>query len=393
VFSLLRRRDFALLWTSGLISVAGDWVLAAALPYFVFARTGSTIATAGMIAAELAPSVLLGSPAGVYVDRWDRRRVLVASNLAQAAVVLALLLVTSGGHLWLVYAVAAVQSGVAAFSQPAESALLPALVAEAELVPANALAALNNRLARLVGVPVGGVLLGLAGLGTVVVADAATFAAAAALLAPIAAPRGSGTSSPAFWRELRDGFALMRRERAIAVLVGVLGLMTFGGTMLDPLQPAWVRDVLGRGPSVYGTLLAVHALFGIAGTLAVGHVGVRVPPRDLIGWSCLVAGTALAIRFSIPSVPLAYGLGAVSGVTSVVAAVGVQTLVQHGVRDEYRGRVFGTLGATGALVSLAGATVGGAAAEAVGVVAMLDVASALVALSGLVVLRVFRTRG
>jgi MFS family permease len=153
-----------------------------------------------------------------------------------------------------------------------------------------------------------------------------------------------------------------------------------------------VRDVLGRGPSVYGTLLAVHALFGIAGTLAVGHLGVRVAARDLIGWSSLVAGVALTLRFSVPSVPLAYALTPVTGVTSVVAAVGVQTLVQQGVRDEYRGRVFGALGASGALLSLAGAVVGGTAAELVGLVPMLDVAAALVAVSGVVVLRVFRPR-
>src|SRR5829696_10467430 len=106
MLSLLRRRDFALLWTGGLISVGGDRVLRAALPYFVYQPTGSTVATAGMIAAELAPSILLGSFAGVFVDRWDRRRLLVVANILQAAVVALLLLVDDGGRLWLVFAVA-----------------------------------------------------------------------------------------------------------------------------------------------------------------------------------------------------------------------------------------------------------------------------------------------
>src|ERR671914_959135 len=103
MLSVLRRRDFALLWTGGLVSVAGDWVLNAALPYFVYEETGSTVATAGMIVAELVPGVLLGTVAGVFVDRWNRRRLLVASNVLQAAAV-ALLLVVPSGWLWVVYA-------------------------------------------------------------------------------------------------------------------------------------------------------------------------------------------------------------------------------------------------------------------------------------------------
>src|SRR3954462_6081808 len=128
VLTVLRRRNFGLLWLGGLVSVAGDWVLIAALPYFVYQATGSRVGTAGMIAAELAPSVLLSSIAGVFVDRWDRRRLLVVTNVLQAATVLLLLAVPDLGWLWLVYVVAAGQSVLAAFAGPAEAALLPTLV-------------------------------------------------------------------------------------------------------------------------------------------------------------------------------------------------------------------------------------------------------------------------
>ncbi len=175
MLTVLRRRDFALLWFGGLISIAGDWVLYAALPFFVYERTGSTIATAGMILASLAPGVLLGSVAGVFVDRWDRRRVLVVANLLQAGTVALLLLVPGEGWLWLVYAVAVAQSVVASFSEPAEGALVPNLVEDQDLLAANALNALNNRLARLVGAPVGGVLLAFLGLRAVVLVDCASF--------------------------------------------------------------------------------------------------------------------------------------------------------------------------------------------------------------------------
>jgi MFS family permease len=404
VLSVLRRRNFALLWVAGLVSVAGDWVLFAALPFYVFERTGSTIATAGMIVAELTPGVLLGSIAGVFVDRWERRRVLVVTNLLQAGVV-ALLLLVPHGWLSIVYVVAAAQSCVAAFSMPAESSLLPSLVEDEELVPANALNALNNRLARLVGVPVGGALLGFAGLPPVVLVDCASFVTAAVLVAAM-----SGATSPpagveesatavarsawsAFWGDWVEGMRLVRRERTITAIFAVLGLMTYGGTMLDPLYPAWVKDVLGQGPQVYAWLLTVHAVCGILGTVLLGRFGPHLTSRQLIGWSSLFAGAANLVKYNVPVLGLALSISAFVGVTSVLSSVGVQTLVQRGIPDRYRGRVFGALDASGALLSLLGAATAGLLGEVFGVVPMLDVASGLIVLAGLVVLRVFEPGG
>jgi len=403
VLAVLRRRDFALLWSGGLVSVAGDWMLYAALPFFVYERTGSTVATAGMIVASLTPAVLLGSFAGVFVDRWDRKRVLVLANLLQAVAVAFLLLVPSDGWLWIVYVVAVAQSCVAAFSQPAEGALLPSLVEDDQLVPANALNALNNRIGRLVGAPVGGVLLAALGLEAVVVVDCVSFLGAALLIAPISAPRAvrgepeqarpaapvARTRWASFWAEWVAGLRLVGNDRTIAVLFLVFGLMTFGGTMLDPLTVAWVRDVLGEGPEVYSLLITAHAVTGIVGTLLVGRFGADSSPRDLIGWGSLIAGAALLLKYNVPVLALAFATTAVTGITSVASAVGAESLAQRAVPDAYRGRVFGSLQATIFLLSLLGALTGGLLAEVVGIVAMLNVAAALTVLAGLVTLRAF----
>lgn len=388
---LLRQRNFALLWFGGLVSVAGDWVLYAALPFFVYERTRSTIATAGMVAAELGPSILVGSFAGVYVDRLDRRRALVVTNALQALAVSALLVVAHGGPLWVVYAVAAGQSVLASFSQPAESALLPSLVAPEVLLAANSLTALNNRLARLVGVPLGGLLLGLLGLAPVVLADSASFLAAGLMIAAVTVPPRVRPAEPeSFSGEWREGLRVIRRDHAIAVLFGVLGLMTFGGTMLDPLYVAWVRDALDRGPQTYALLLTAHSVAGIGGSLAAGVWGGRFTPRVLVGWTSLVAGAALIVKFDVPRLELAFGLSLLGGATSVVSSVAIETLVQTTVREDFRGRVFAALGASGALFSLAGAVVGGVAARSVGVTPMLNVAAGLVIVAGVVVLRALR---
>ena len=165
MIGVLRRPDFALLWCGGLVSVAGDSMLLAVLPYVVYASTGSTLATAGMTVAELVPGIVLGSVAGVLADRWDRRRLLVATNLLQALAVAAALLVREPGLLAVVYVVAVLQSSLSAFALPAETSLLPGLVPEEDLVAANALNALNNRVGRLVGAAAGRCRVRPAGLG------------------------------------------------------------------------------------------------------------------------------------------------------------------------------------------------------------------------------------
>jgi predicted MFS family arabinose efflux permease len=294
-----------------------------------------------------------------------------------------------------VFAVAAAQSVVSAFSSPAESALLPSLVGPDELIAANSLNTLNNRIARLAGVPLGGVLLTSSGLEAVVVVDMLSFAAAAMLIAPIAPPHvarvplQASSAWESFWREWLEGLRLVGSDRTIALLFLVLGLMTFGGTMLDPLTVAWVRDVLGEGPQVFALILTVHAASGIVGSLLVGRFGGRFTPRDLIGWGSVVAGGALALRYNVPTVALALAMSALAGITSVASSIGVETLAMQSVQDELRGRVFGSLNATLGLLSVAGATVAGLVAEIIGIVPMLNIATALIALAGVLVLRAY----
>lgn len=392
MIGVLRHRDFSLLWWGGLVSVAGDWMLMAVLPYVVYVRTGSTIATAGMTVAELAPGILLGSVAGVLVDRWDRRVVMVVVNLMQAVTVLGLvLLVVNSALLGVVYVVAAVQSALSSFSMPAENALLPTLVPPEELMAANALNALNNRIGRLSGLPLGPVAYAVGGLGAVAAADAVTFLVAAGLVALVRArPEATGAGEPAppggFLIEWLDGLGLVARDRSIGVLFLVFGLMTFGGTMLDPLAAPWVRDVLHGGPDVFALLMTVHAVAGIGGSLLVGVVGGRLTPRLLCGAGSLVAGLLLLVRFNVPVLAVAIVLSAISGVTSVASSVGVETLAQQRVPEAYRGRVFGSLQATIWLLSLLGAALAGVGAERIGIVGMLDVASVLVGLAGVVVM-------
>src|SRR5262249_23999073 len=104
--------------------------------------------------------------------------------------------------------------------------------------------------------------------------------------------------------------------------------MTFGGTMIDPLHPAWVRSVLEQGPGVYSLWLTAHAVMGIVGAVVVGRFGGAAGPRTLMGWSSIFAGCILALKFNVPVLAPAFALTLPIGISSVASAVGVQTLVQ-----------------------------------------------------------------
>ena len=184
----LRNRNFFLLWSGGLISMIGTWMLLTALPFYIYRETGSALATSGLLMAFIGPGILFGSLAGVFIDRWDRRRVLLLGNAVQTALIALLLLVEANGWFGLIYVVAFAESTVNQFLGPAENALLPTLVGEEQLVAANSLNALNDNLARVMGTALGGLLLGGVGFTNVVILDALSYLAAAVLIAFVVSP-------------------------------------------------------------------------------------------------------------------------------------------------------------------------------------------------------------
>ena len=399
----MRRRDFSLLWFGGLVSLTGDWMLLVALPIYVYQTTGSALATGAMFAAGLLPNVLLGSVAGVFVDRWDRKRTMVAANALMALSILPLLLVPSTGWLWAVYAVAFFQSCFGAFNEPAENSLLPRLVEEERLLSANSLNALNNNLARLIGPALAGFVVGWFGLAGVVVVDAASYLVAALLISLISAPaapdraeettpEGSGVAAAflAVWREWAEGLRLVTKGRVILTLFLVGAVTGLGEGVFAALFPPFVRIALDGGALELGWLMSAQAVGGVLGGLVVGFAAARLSPPRLLGLGAVLFGlTDLAI-FLYPSFvqSMAVGLAlfVLVGIPATGMLAGLQTLLQTSAEDRFRGRVFGALGTTQALLMLAGTLLGGALGDAIGVVPVLVVQGFAYVAAGILVL-------
>jgi MFS family permease len=406
MFTILRQRNFALLWFGGLISMTGDWVLFIALPIYVYTLTGSTLATSAMFIAQRIPSLLLGSVAGVFVDRWDRKRTMVIANLLLALGLLPLIAVQSVDQLWIVYVVALIESALGQFFRPAENALLPQLVGEEQLIAANSLNTLNNNLARLAGPALGGVVAGLVGLPGVVLLDAASFLIAGALIALIsgaptrasrsvdAAPDAVG-AWVAVWREWLAGLRLVRHERPILVVFVMLAITSLGEGIMGVLFVVFVNRVLGGGALEIGWLMSAQAIGGLLGGLVVGSASRLFTPARLIGLSGILFGAIDLAIFNypayIPGILLGLILFAVVGIPGVGFMTGVSALLQTNVADQYRGRIFGALGTTQGLLMLIGTISAGALGDQLGVVTVLNMQGCGYILAGLIGLTLLRT--
>jgi MFS family permease len=395
MLSLLRQRNFSLLWFGGLISFIGDWVLFVALPLYIFNLTGSVLATGLVFIVNSIPSILLGSVAGVYVDRWDRKRVLMVANFLRGPLLLALLLVDSPDKVWIVYVVGFLGRCLGEFLSPAEHALLPKLVDKSQLVKANALNSLNNNLARLIGPAVGGLAVQLWGFSSAVLIDAASFIVAGFMVWLIAAPESvtraqpepgesvaEDQGKPNILREWKEGLALVAGNRIVTSLFVLLGISALAEGFIAVFYAIFVQTSLGGGELELGWLLTAQAAGGLVGGIFIGRMSDRFSPRQMVGYGFLVLGVLDVIIFTGTSLAAAIALLFIVGIPVVGLSTGAMTLFQTSVPDRFRGRVIGAYGTTQSLIMLLSMGFASLFGSGIGVVPMLAAAGIFYALAG-----------
>jgi MFS family permease len=398
-FIPLHQRNFALLWWAGLISITGDWALRVALPLYVLRLTGSPAAVSSVVLAGFLASLLFGTVAGPYVDRWDRRRVLLAVGVVQALVLLPLLAVGSAGRAWIVVAVGFAESALAQFSGPAQNALLPRLVPAGQLAAANSLNSLSNWIGRLAGPAAGGLVAAALGLGGAALLDAATFAVAAGLCALITgrhrADRG-GQQPRHLQRELAEGLRAITANRITRAILIFLVITAIGEGLMDTLFAVYVTRALHGGSTQLGWLLSAQAVGGILGSLAGPRVTLRFRPVTQASACFAIFGLLDLAIFNYPRWGTALwpviALFFLIGIPGVLAFVATLTLFQTQAPDRLRGRMFAVLEVGQAAAAMLGAAVAGQLGRTISVVTLLTAQGTGYLLAGLL-LRMLAGRG
>ena len=356
----LRERDFRSVWLAGLLSDAGDWMLLIALPIVVYGLTGSALGTSCAFLAELAPGIVLAPLAGRLADRADRRRVMLVVTILQAVSLLPLLLVDHHSGLVIVYGVILVQASLATLFDPAKNALLPTLLHPEKLVSGNSLIALNNGIGRLVGGPLGGLLLAAGHLRVIVIADAVSFVAAAALIAALPASIATGVQeAPAVVdRGARPGsfLAMLRAARIRSPLI-VTFIAQIAQGIFVVLFILFVARELHGGSSEIGLLRGMQAMGAIGAGLALSS-RVRHGRRDDLPRRLARLRGTRPDGLERPSADrrdrLYVVLFVIVGAPGVVLETGLISDLQIAAGERERGRVFGAF----TFVSNAGQEVG-----------------------------------
>ncbi len=402
MLAALRQRNFAFLWFGQVISLIGDWVLFVALPFYVYTLTGSALATGIMFIVQTIPRIFFGSFAGVFVDRWNRKRTMFVAELLQAFALVPLFLVHSQQWIWIVYIFAFVESIISQFFIPAKSAIIPNLVDEQHLLAANSLNSMSQELTRLVGPFLGGMLLGLMGINSVIVVDAASFLISAGMIALISLPASAiptkdkhGTTYPfanlaKVWHEWVEGLHLVRKQQLITGIFVVFGVAMIGEGIIEVLIAAYVKQVMHGNALVLGWLMTAQAIGGIAGSLIIVQLSKVIHPTRLIPISALIFGPLIIVIVNIPVLAIVLPIITIIGVAAIGFFVSLITLLQSNVADEYRGRVFSALNTVQAITMLFGMILASGLGDRIGIIPMLEVDAAFNILAG--ILAVFLIR-
>jgi MFS family permease len=344
--------NFRNLWTGQIVSLLGDWFNLIASAALVSQLTGSGLAVGGLFVVRMLAPFLVSPVAGVIADRYDRRRVLIITDLSRAAVVLGFLLVRRPEHVWLLYALTAAQLGISGVFYPARNAILPDVVDEEELGAANALSGITWSVMLAFGAALGGLAAGVWGIYPSFLLDSGTFLLSAFFVSRVRTmtaalePAPMGNPIRGAIDQYVEGLRYLRERMdvlAIASQKGIIGLVVNGGFQVAMVVMAERVFVIGEGGST--SLGLMYAVMGI-GT-GLGPVLARRLTQDRVdrlrtalmlsffvtaAGLALVAPTASFVLVLIGS--LVRGLG--SGVNWVLSTQVLLLIVPGKVR----GRVF-----------------------------------------------------
>jgi MFS family permease len=383
---VLRSPRYLPLWLGQLVSNFGDTLHYIALVVLVYQLTGQGVAVAALVAAEILPVLFLGPVAGVVIDRFSRKAVLIGSDLVRAALVLSLLWPQGAWHAYLVAA------GLAAgnvFFNPTVQAVIPAITTEEQRLAANSVAWSTGRLVQILASAVAGVLIGIFGTRVAFGLNAATFLVSAVFIARLRIPAhagrlGEGTRRglDSFFRDAREGLRFARHDPFVSRLLLVQSLASFAVGATGAMLVVLAEEHLHLPPAGFAWLIGaigVGALIGplIPNTLATDYRDARwlFVPYVIRG----IGDVLLAVVTTLPAAVLilfVYGLNTSTGM------VVFSSTVQGVVPDRVRGRVFTLLDVSWNAMRLLSLAIGGLVVDTFGIRPLFWSGGALLTLAG-----------
>ena len=380
-FRPLRHRDFALLWSSSLVSNIGTWMQTVAVGALVTEQTGQAGWTALVAVAAFLPLGLLSPVGGAIADRTDRRRWLLVGNLVETALTggLAVLSATGRASPGVVTFVVFLGGCMAALLFPVQQALVPDLVPRDEVLAASSLGMAQYNLGRVVGPALAAVIVSVGSFTLAFAVNAASFLAVVAALLVLRVPPRQPAPPERLGRAISDGARVAWREPACRSAILLISLAAFLLSPFIALIPAKAALVstgdATTTAAVTGALTTAQGVGAVAGALLVAPLADRFGRRRIVVASLLTTASGLCVYALAPSVATSVAALGVVGLLYIGVLTGLSTVVLVRAPEAYRARVsslffvaLGTVYPLGALVQgvvadrlgLADATIGGA---------------------------------
>ncbi len=417
---VFRNRPFLLLWLAQAATQIGGNMVIFGLTVIIAKSTGSTTAVSALILTFLLPAVLFSALAGVFVDRLDRRLVLVFTNVLRGLAFVAMFFV--GDHLGLIYLLNIVVSTITVFFAPAEAAMIPRVVPRKQLLAANGIFTLTLNAAFALGFTlVGPLIVKIAGAHVLIAIVAVLYFIAAAFcstLPPAPPVRHEGKATDARERvreaenalgtvviQLKEGLSYIRDHREIRWSLIYLGIAASLVGVLGVLGPNFAQKTLGLGPEDFVVVVLPLGVGIVMGILLLNAYGRLLPRRrviegGLISLGVFLAAMALAGRISsfLGSAQERTGvdLSVVTSLLSIVVAVAffagvayaavaipAQTQLQEDLPEDVRGRVFGVLNMLVSVASFLPILIVGPIADLLGTTIVLVIVAILISGSGI----------
>ncbi len=353
LWGLLRgNRNYRYTWMGQVVSETGDWFNNIAVFALVMEKSGSGLVVSGVMLARAIPAVVAGPIAGVLLDRFDRKRIMIASDLIRAAVALAFLLTLRQPHPWLLYALSAILMFASPFFTSGRAAILPTIASAEELHTANSLTQTTQWATLTAGTLLAGYSAAQFGYRWAFIINSLSFLFSAWAIWRIAAPGGFRPSRAAAggavrpWREYREGLAYLR---SVPLMMGIAMISVgwaLGGGAAQILFALFGEQIFHRGSAGIGGIWGFAGIGLLAGGALAHFAGRRAgfpAYKRAITVSYIAHGAAYMLFSQASSYGLALGAMMFSRIGMAVTTVLNNFQLLRHTPDQFRGRVFATM--------------------------------------------------
>lgn len=370
--------NFFLVWQGQLVSALGDVVYGIALGFWVLATTGSTALMGSLMAASSLPRIILSPIAGVFVDRGDRRKMLIAMDAIRGVciVLVGIAAITGVIRIWMVFAAGVVLGICGAFFNPAAGSVVPDIVPKSQVVRANSLFQMIYTGTSIVGNTAGGFLYQFFGAPMLFLFNGISYLFSAFTEVFIDVPRIQGAAEENhFLADLKEGLSFIWNFRGLRYLIVTAAFLNFFAGMGHVLILPLFQRIPDLGPAKYGITMAVLSGGLFMGMLATSVANVPPARRLSIFMACSIVGSIAFALFPVvvvPAFPASLLLLFISGFTNAVINVFFGAIVQMTVPQDKRGKVFGLMTTVLGGLSPISMAVGGVLAEFIDIRAIIS---------------------